>query len=99
MSNFDIGFVSQLIDSTMSDDFLSVELGQGSLLLVSELIAEFPKTLVIIKVSFIVSHVAVKFDFKLVMLDLSIFSLILELVIFFLKQLNITFKCPLLLFS
>lgn len=85
MSNLDIRLVSQLVHSAMGYNLLSIQLRQSAFLLVSELVAEFSQSFIVVKVPFVVSHVAFQLHFKLVLLYLSVFSLIFELLILFFK--------------
>ena len=85
MSDLDIRLVSQLIDSAVGYNLLSIQLRQSAFLLVSELVAEFSQSFIVVKVPFVVSHVAFQLHLQLVLLNLSVFSLIFELLVLFPK--------------
>jgi len=57
VGNFDVALVVQLVDSAVENDLQSIEFGDRTLFLVSELVDELPKSLVVIEVALVVSHV------------------------------------------
>ena len=57
MGHFDVALVIQLINSAMEDDFKPVQLGDGRLFFIPQLVNKFTKALVIVEIALVVSHV------------------------------------------
>ena len=78
MGNLDVAFVVELVDTAMEDDLESVQLRDSALFLVSQLVDELAEALVVVEVTFVVTHVGVKLDLLLVLEDRRLLPLILH---------------------
>ena len=67
MSYLNIAFVVKLVNTAVEDDFQAVQLGDGTLLLVSQLVYQLSQTVIVVKVALVVAHVGVKLDLLLVL--------------------------------
>ena len=67
MSYLNIAFIVKLVNTAMKDDFQAVQLGDGTLLLVSQLVDQLSQTVIVVKVALGVAHVGVKLDLLLVL--------------------------------
>ena len=67
MSYLNIAFVVKLVNTAVEDDFQAVQLGDGTLLLVSQLVDQLSQTVIVVKVTLVVAHVGVKLDLLLVL--------------------------------
>ena len=59
MSYLNIAFVVKLVNTAVEDDFQAVQLGDGTLLLVSQLVYQLSQTVIVVKVALVVAHVGV----------------------------------------
>ena len=67
MSYLNIAFVVKLVNTAVEDDFQAVQLGDGTLLLVSQLVDQLSQTVIVVKVALVIAHVGVKLDLLLVL--------------------------------
>ncbi len=63
MGNFDVALIVELIDTSVEHDLKAIKLRNCTLLFISELIDKLSESLIVVKVTLVVSHIGVKFDF------------------------------------
>ena len=69
MGNFNVALIIELIDTSVEHDLKAIKLRNCTLFFISELIDQLSESLVVVKVTLIVSHIRVKFDFLLMLQD------------------------------
>ena len=57
MGHFDVALVIELIHTSVEDDFESIKFRCSTFLLISKLVDQLSKSLVVIEVAFVVAHV------------------------------------------
>ena len=99
VSDLDVAFIVQLIRPAVEDDLESVQLRDGALLFVSQLVDELAEPLVVIEVALVVAHVRVKLDFLLMLQYSGLLPLILDHLQLFLELLVLSLEAADLLLT
>lgn len=59
VSYLNIAFVVKLVNTAVEDDLQAVQLGDGTLLLVSQLVDQLSQTVIVVEVALVVAHIGV----------------------------------------
>ena len=99
VSDLDVALIVELIDSAMENDLESVQFRHGALLFVPKLVNQLSKTLIIVKVTLVFTHVRIQLHFLFLLHDSCLLFLVLQSGSLFLELFNLIIQASDLFFA
>ena len=99
VSDLYVALIVELIDAAMENDLESVQFRHSALLFVPKLVNQLSKTLIVVKVTLVFTHVRIQLHLLFLLHDCCLLFLVLQSGSFFLELFNLVIKASDLFFA